>query len=73
MFVKMTKTTKGSIDGTKTESFEEGETYEVSADLGNCFIADKVAEKGSAPKNEVKDEPEKSQPKTSTKMTLPGA
>lgn len=43
MKIEMLKTTNGSNDGKFTETFEAGQTYNVSEDLAKCFLAMNVA------------------------------
>ena len=69
MYIKMLKDDKGSNDGCTVQEFEEGETYEVSEDLGKMFIASKSAEEAQKPRKAEA----KAEAKTTAKVTLPGA
>jgi hypothetical protein len=44
MKVKMLASKMGSNDGITTKLYEKDETYEVSEDLGNSFLSEKLAE-----------------------------
>jgi hypothetical protein len=44
MKVQMLRNKMGSNDGVTTKMYNEGETYEVSEDLGTLFLRDKDAE-----------------------------
>jgi hypothetical protein len=47
MKITMIRGKLGSNDGATTKFYEEGETYEVSEALGQCFLEEKVAEEVS--------------------------
>ncbi len=38
MYIKMLQSTRGSVDGINSQSFEAGEAYEMNDDLGNVFV-----------------------------------
>lgn len=44
MKIKMLSTKMGANDGVDVQAYLEGQEYEVSEDLANCFLSDKSAE-----------------------------
>ena len=42
--VKMLRTTPGSTDGIRVQSYKEGETYELPDSLAKVFVGEKLAE-----------------------------